>query len=210
MTAAISRIDKGHETSVNVVLIGTTNAGKREEYETLLTDLPITWQTLSDVALDSMDVEETGATFMDNALLKARAYAAASGLAVLADDSGIAVDALDGAPGIYSARYAPTVAERNTKLLDALKDIPYEQRTAQFVCAIALVTRNGLTLMAEGKVAGHVGFEPRGTNGHGYDPVFVLSDGRTLAELYPAEKNAISHRGKALAMLHPLLRCLYP
>lgn len=195
------------------LLIATSNAGKREEYETLLSDLPLQWLSLADVGLAGMDVEETGETFVDNALLKARAYAKASGLGALADDSGVMVDALGGAPGLYSARYAPTVAERNAKLLDALKDVPFEARTARFTCAIAVVTRaltsGGVILIAEANLDGHIGFEPRGTQGHGYDPVFVLSGGRTLAELYPAEKNLISHRAKALATLHPLLRCLY-
>lgn len=193
---------------MNAILMATTNAGKRDEYRELLSDLPIQWLSLIDAGLGSMDVEETGATFFDNALLKARAYAAASGLAALADDSGVEVDVLGGAPGVYSARYAPTVAERNAKLLNALKDVPFERRTARFVCVIALVTHNGLTLIGEGSVDGHIGLEPRGTNGHGYDPVFVLNDGRTMAELYPAEKNAISHRGRALAAIHPALRCL--
>lgn len=194
------------------ILIATSNAGKREEYMTLLSDLPLEWLSLADVGLAGMDVEETGETFEDNALLKARAYAKASGLAALADDSGVMVDALGGAPGLYSARYAPTVAERNAKLLNALAGVPFEARTARFTCAIAIVTEptaRGVTLIAEGNVDGHIGFEPRGTQGHGYDPVFILSNGRTMAELYPAEKNQISHRAKALAALHPLLLCLY-
>ena len=191
------------------LLIATTNAGKRDEYQALLADLSIQWLSLADVGLASMDVEETGATFIDNALIKARAYAKASGIITLADDSGIAVDALDGAPGVYSARYAPTVAERNAKLLTALREVPSELRTAHFVCAIAVITSDEVTLIAEGSVDGHVGTAPRGTNGHGYDPVFVLEDGRTMAELASSEKNTLSHRGRALAKLHPLLRCLF-
>jgi XTP/dITP diphosphohydrolase len=118
------------------------------------------------------------------------------------------VDALNGAPGVKSARYAPTVAERNAKLLAAIEGVPHEKRTARFVCVIALVTPDGITLMSEGRVEGHIGNAPRGEHGFGYDPLFVLPDGRTIAELSSAEKNRISHRGVALAKLHPLLSCL--
>ncbi len=190
------------------ILIATTNAGKRDEYRDLLAELQIQCLSLADAGLASMDVEETGQTFFDNALLKARAYADASGMIALADDSGIVVDALGGAPGVYSARYAPTVEERNAKLLNALKDVPFERRTARFVCVIALKTQDGVTVIGEGQVEGHIGSEPRGSFGHGYDPVFVLGDGRTMAEHYPAEKNALSHRGRALTAIHPLLRLL--
>src|SRR5689334_16860836 len=120
------------------ILIATTNPGKRDDFRALLADcaaeLPIEWLLPADIGLASMDVEETGDSFVANALLKARAYAQVSNMAVLADDSGIVVDALNGQPGIYSARYAPTVAERNAKLLAALADVPAGQRGAQFIC----------------------------------------------------------------------------
>ncbi len=191
------------------LLIATTNAGKLAEFETLLDDLPVEWLSLRDVGLDGMDVEENGLTFADNALIKARAYAAASGLVTLADDSGISVDALGGAPGVLSARYAPTAPERNTRLLEALRDVPPDKRNARFVAVIAVVTQDGVTLIGEGTVEGRVGYAPRGTNGFGYDPIFELPDGRTMAEHGVEEKNTLSHRGRALARLHPLLRCLY-
>jgi XTP/dITP diphosphohydrolase len=194
---------------VQNLLVATTNPGKLNEFRQLMADLPVDWLSLKDVGLDQMEVEETGDTFAANALLKAEAYCAASGLPTLADDSGIVVDALDGAPGVQSARYAPTSEERNAKLIKALENVPTERRTARFVCVIALVMPDRLTVMAEGRVEGRVGTEPRGANGFGYDPIFVLDDGRTTAELLPAEKNTISHRGRALARLAPVLRCLF-
>jgi XTP/dITP diphosphohydrolase len=190
------------------ILIATTNQGKIGEIREVMADIPVEWVSLVDVGLGDMDVEETGDTFAANALLKANAYSKASGLTSLADDSGIAVDALDGAPGIYSARYGPNPQARNEKLLNVLKDVPHEKRTAQFVSVIALVTRDGITITTEGIVEGHVAPEPCGTNGFGYDPVFLLDDGRTMAELSSVEKNAISHRGRALAKLHPILGCM--
>jgi XTP/dITP diphosphohydrolase len=194
---------------VQNLLVASTNVGKLKEYRELMADLPVNWLSLQDVGLAHMEVEETGDTFRANALLKAEAYCAASKLPTLADDSGIVVDALGGAPGVYSARYAPTAEERNAKLIHALEGVPFERRTARFVAVIALVLPDQVTIIAEGRVEGHVGLEPRGTNGFGYDPVLVLDDGRTMAELSSAEKNQISHRGRALAKLHPILHCLF-
>jgi XTP/dITP diphosphohydrolase len=191
------------------LLIATTNPGKITEIREVLADLPVTCVALGDVGLGDMDVEETGDTFIANALLKAHAYSKASGLPTLADDSGISVDALDGAPGVYSARYGSNAEARNAKLLKVLTDISHQQRTARFVSVIALITRDGITVTAEGSVEGWVAPEARGTNGFGYDPVFLLADGRTMAELPPGEKNGISHRGRALAKIHPILRCLF-
>jgi XTP/dITP diphosphohydrolase len=194
---------------VNKVLIATSNPGKIAEIREVMADIPVLWVSLQDVGLGHMDVEETGDTFAANALLKANAYSKAARLTALADDSGIVVDALDGAPGVYSARYGPTAEARNAKLLKVLNGIPYEQRTAHFVSVIALVTPDGITVTTEGTVDGHVATEARGTNGFGYDPVFLLEDGRTMAELSSTEKNKISHRGTALAKLHPIARCMF-
>ena len=188
------------------LLVATTNPGKLREYRDMLADLPVMWRSLADIGLQDLEVQENGATFLDNALIKARAYAARAGLPTLADDSGLVVDALDGGPGVHSARYAPTVAARNARLLAALEGVPAAQRTARFVCVTALALPDGLTVTAEGRVEGQIAFAPRGTHGFGYDPLFALPDGRTLAELLPAEKHAISHRGRALARLHPILR----
>jgi XTP/dITP diphosphohydrolase len=190
------------------LFIATTNTGKLREYQRLLADLPVTLRSLADVPHSLPDVDETGATFEANALLKAHAYSAQLGQAVLADDSGLMVDALDGAPSVHSARYAPTAEARNAKLLAALKDVPFERRTARFVCVAAVVipcSDGALTATAEGRLEGRIAFEARGTNGFGYDPIFLLPDGRTVAELAPAEKDAISHRGKAIAKLKPIL-----
>jgi XTP/dITP diphosphohydrolase len=191
------------------MLIATTNSGKRDEYQQIFSAYPVRCLTLADVGLGSMDVEETGQTFMENALLKANVYQKASGLLTLADDSGIAVDALNGAPGVYSARYAPTVAERNAKLIAALTGVPGPQRTARFICVMVIMTGDGLTLIGEGRVEGSVGYEERGQYGHGYDPVFVLPDQRHLAELLPDEKNQISHRGRAIQRLLPYFPTLF-
>jgi len=190
------------------LFIATTNTGKLREYQRLLADLPVTLRSLVDLPHSLPEVDETGATFEANALLKAHAYSAQLGQAVLADDSGLMVDALDGAPGVHSARYAPTAEARNAKLLAALKDVPFERRTARFVCVAAVVipcSDGALTATAEGRLEGRIAFEARGTNGFGYDPIFLLPDGRTVAELAPAEKDAISHRGKAIAKLKPIL-----
>jgi XTP/dITP diphosphohydrolase len=190
------------------LFIATTNTGKLREYQRLLADLPVTLRSLVDVPHSLPEVDETGATFEANALLKAHAYSAQLGQAVLADDSGLMVDALDGAPGVHSARYAPTAEARNAKLLAALKDVPFERRTARFVCVAAVVipcSDGALTATAEGRLEGRIAFEARGTNGFGYDPIFLLPDGRTVAELAPAEKDAISHRGRAIAKLKPIL-----
>lgn len=191
------------------LLVATTNRGKLAEYRELLADIDVEWVDLQDVGLGTMEVAETEDTFAANAILKARAYCEASGLLTLADDSGLVVDALEGAPGVYSARYgAPEVTTdrgRYEKLLAALQDVPLEKRTARFKCVVALAAPDQEIVTVEGKIEGRIAFSPRGSNGFGYDPVFLLSDGRTLAELPSAEKNRISHRGNALEKAQPLL-----
>jgi XTP/dITP diphosphohydrolase len=193
------------------VLVATGNPGKVREYRDMLNDLALEWLSLKDVGLDQMEVEETGSTFAENAILKARAYHAASGgLLTLADDSGLEVFALNGAPGVYSARYgAPEVSTeqgRYQKLLATLADIPAEGRGARFVCVIAILAAGQEVMTVEGHLEGSIGWEARGSHGFGYDPVFVMPDGRHLAELLPEEKNPISHRGVALQKALPLLR----
>ncbi len=197
----------------NRILIATTNLGKRAEIQTMAAELadsslPLEWLIPADVDLSNLEVEETGDTYLANALLKARAYAEKSALPALADDSGIEVDALGGKPGVYSARYGPTAAERNAKLLAALSDIPADRRTARFRCVIAVVLPGGLTLLGEGTLEGKVALVPRGTNGHGYDPILELADGRTVAELGPTEKNMLSHRAQAFRAVFPALHCV--
>lgn len=190
------------------LLIATHNHGKMREYRQLLESLPCELVSLDDVGIAD-DVPETGETYADNALLKARAYARRSGLLTLADDSGLEVDALDGAPGALSARFAgprATDADRVSYLLDKLRDVPATQRTARFRCVIALVWPSGREELVEGTCEGRIAEEPRGENGFGYDPVFlVAADTRTMAELTAAEKNTISHRARAAAKARALL-----
>ncbi|MFQ3536361.1 MAG: RdgB/HAM1 family non-canonical purine NTP pyrophosphatase [Aggregatilineales bacterium] len=193
------------------LLVATTNAGKLREYQRLLVDLPVVLGSLADLSQPLPEVDEVGSTFQANALLKAQAYSAQTGLLTLADDSGLVVDALGGAPGVQSARYAPTEQARNAKLLAALENVPIERRTARFICVVAAVlplADGALTALAEGRLEGRVALAERGSNGFGYDPIFLLQDGRTVAELAPEEKDALSHRSRALAKLKPLLLSL--
>ena len=182
------------------LLVATHNRGKILEYRALLSDLPlaVTWLDEQGIA---EDVEETGATFVANASLKAAAYAQLTGLWTWADDSGLEVDALDGRPGVYSARYGGpglSDADRYRRLLAELAAIAPEQRTARFRCVIALAIPGGPIYTAEAAVEGLIVDEPRGAHGFGYDPVFFIPDQqRTMAELEPALKNRISHRGRA-------------
>lgn len=190
------------------LLIATTNKGKLREYQALLADLPVRLLTPLDVGLADFDVEETADTFVGNAALKAAAYAQASKLPALADDSGLAVDALDGMPGVYSARYAEDEAARIRKLLSVLDNVPDDKRTARFVCVVALaLPGKDEIITAEGIVEGHIAREVcAGQHGFGYDPVFI-PQGFTdcLAALPMEQKNQLSHRGKALRNLRPAL-----
>lgn len=192
------------------LLVATTNPGKLDEYRDLLSDLDVQWLSLHDVGLGDMDVEETGTTFDANARLKAEAYGKASGLLTLADDSGLVVDALNGAPGVYSARYgAPEVTSdrgRYQKLLGELKGVPDEKRAARFVCVVAIYAPDGEASLFEGRVEGRIAQAPRGSNGFGYDPVFLFGDfAQTMAEIPEMRKNRISHRANALAAAQPFL-----
>ena len=191
------------------ILIATSNQHKLGEFRALLADLPFTFVGLRDVGIGD-DVEETGTTFEANARIKADAYCQRSGLITLADDSGLVIDALGGAPGVYSARYGGvTGAAQLTLVLDQLGDRPLAERTARFVCVIALAVPGADTRTVEGVVEGLIGFEPRGTHGFGYDPIFVPSGyTETMAELPAEEKNRISHRARAVAAVRPLLHRL--
>jgi XTP/dITP diphosphohydrolase len=199
------------------LLIATNNIGKQIEFRELLADWPGEIVFPRDVGL-TLEVEESGDSFADIAALKARAFARASGLPSLADDSGLEVDALDGAPGIYTARYAGPAAsdaDRYHKLLDALGDLPLAQRTARFRCAVALALpgyahKDGIQVsVAEGTCEGLIAFAPRGTHGFGYDPVFYLPKyKRTMAELPDTVKNQISHRARAVQAARRMLDAL--
>lgn len=198
------------------VLIATRNRGKLREYADLLADLtaggqPIEWVSLADLGIER-EVEETGTTFEENARLKATAYARESGLLTLADDSGLEVDALGGAPGVHSARYGgPELDDegRYRLLLEALKDVPEGKRSARFRCVVAITTPEGELHTAEGTCEGRIAREPKGEHGFGYDPVFVVEEyGRTMAELGPEVKNRVSHRARALEAIRPMLATL--
>ncbi len=190
------------------LLIATHNRGKMREYRQLLKGLSLELLSLDDVGIKD-DVPETGETYADNALLKARAYAQQSGILTLADDSGLEVDALDGEPGPLSARYAgegATDADRIDYLLGKLATVSPTQRTARFRCVIALVWPSGREQLVEGTCEGRITKAPRGEQGFGYDPVFLVADDtRTMAELSAEEKNAISHRARAAAKARALL-----
>jgi XTP/dITP diphosphohydrolase len=195
------------------LLLATNNAGKVCEYREILGDLPLTLVTPAELGL-GLNVEETGQTYEQNALLKARAYAKVSGLPALADDSGLEVDALDGAPGVRSARYdgrSGSDTDRYRILLQHLDGVAPEKRGARFRCVIAIATPDGRTFTCEGVCPGLIGTEPSGTGGFGYDPVFVLPElGRTMAELSSPEKNRLSHRGRAGRKARPILLQLLP
>ena len=192
------------------ILIGTSNKGKLREYQALLSGLGFEFLSLRDVESAGGDVEEPYETFTENAEHKARIYGKRTGMITLTDDSGLVVDALDGRPGVYSARYAPgTDADRYTKLLGELENVPEDRRAARFVCAAALADGTGTLIdMKVGTVEGKIAFAPgEGSNGFGFDPVFI-PDGYTvtLNALTMDEKNAIDHRGNALRQLIPTLR----
>lgn len=174
-------------------IIASHNVHKLDELRRILAPLGV--EADIDPALPEAD--ETGVTFVENAFIKADEACKFTGLPAIADDSGLQVDALGGEPGVYSARYAP-VGQRKATVLQKLAGLPTEQRGAQFVSAVCCVFPNGDTVTAEGICRGHIGDAPRGEGGFGYDPIFVTENGRTFAELTPSEKDAISHRGRAL------------
>lgn len=193
------------------LLIATHNQGKLREFRQLLADLELEVTDLDAVGI-THDVEETGTTFAENAILKARAYAEMSGLLTWSDDSGLEVDALDGRPGVYSARYGgPGLDSRDRYLLvlDELRAHPRETWTARFRCVVALVLPDGQLYTVDDTVEGMITDQPRGEFGFGYDPIFYLPEYQaTLAELQPEIKNEISHRGKASRATKQLLRQL--
>jgi len=198
----------------HVILVATTNPGKVRELRAMLGG-DVEWKSLADFP-GMGEVKEDGATFAENARKKALGYARATGLWTLADDSGLVVDALGGAPGVNSARFSgeraggadrKTVDRRNMeKLLSLLEGVPAERRTARFVCRLCLAGPEGVLLETEGTLEGRIAMEPAGAGGFGYDPVFYVPRlDRTVAQLGDDEKNAISHRGNAIRKLKPPL-----
>jgi XTP/dITP diphosphohydrolase len=187
------------------LLVATTNAGKIREYYELLAGLNCELVSLEDIGIADV-VMETGMSYEENAVLKARIYSVQSGLLTLADDSGLEVDALCGRPGIHSARYAAGSLTRIHKLLDEMEDVPDDQRSARFQCVIALASPNGLWETAQGICEGWIAREPRGSHGFGFDPVFYMPEhSATLAELPESFKNTVSHRACAARKIRPVL-----
>ena len=185
-----------------IFAVASNNPGKIKEIQRILDAAGHEAKSQRELGFD-LEVEETGTTFEANALLKARALCAQSGLPTIADDSGLCVEALDGAPGVYSARYCGRHGDdeaNNDKLLAELEGLPREKRAAKFVSAVCLCLPDGRSLTAMGECPGWVGFERRGTRGFGYDPIFYVGE-RSYAELSDEENDGLSHRGKALALL---------
>ena len=191
------------------IIFATGNAGKMKEIREIMEDLQIPVLSMKEAGLEA-EIVEDGTTFEENAVIKAKAIAGLSkcrneDVVVLADDSGLEIDYLNKEPGVYSARYMgedTSYRMKNQNLIERLEGVPDEQRTARFVCAIAAVLPDGRVVTTRGVIEGKIGYEERGTNGFGYDPIFYLPDmSRSTAELTPEEKNAVSHRGNALRLM---------
>lgn len=183
------------------LILATSNNDKAREIAEILSDTPFVVTTMKEEGYDP-DIVEDGKTFEENALIKARTvHALAKGAYVMADDSGLCIDALDGAPGIYSARFCgenSTYPEKFAKIFEMLKDVPEEKRTAKFVCSIAVVRPDGSEFTVRGEVCGVLHEKPMGDGGFGYDPIFYVPEfGMTTAQMTKEQKNSISHRGKA-------------
>ena len=191
------------------IVFATGNQGKLREVKKILADLNVDIVSMKEEGIQ-IDVDENGTTFAENAQIKATAIGAHTDAIVQADDSGLVIDALNGEPGIYSARYLgkdTSYRIKNQNLIDRLEGVPDEKRTARFVCAIAAALPDGTVLHTEGTIEGIIGYEERGENGFGYDPIFYVPKlGKTTAELTDDEKNAISHRGSALEKMKVLLQ----
>lgn len=193
------------------IIFATGNKNKLREIREIYEALGHEVVSMKEAGVEA-EIIEDGKTFAENALIKARAVAKASGEAAMSDDSGLVVDALGGEPGIYSARYMgedTSYRIKNANIIERLEGVPDEKRTARFVCAAALVLPDGREFVREGTFEGRIGYEERGSNGFGYDPIFYVPEkGCYSAELSPEEKNAISHRGKALRAMREVLEAL--
>ena len=190
------------------IIFATGNQGKLREVRAIVADLGIEVESMKDAGIN-VDIVEDGKTFAENALIKARTVCKACGEVTMSDDSGLEIDALGGEPGIYSARYMGEDTSyhiKNMNLVERLEGVPDEKRTARFVCAIACVFPDGRELICRETFEGRIGYEEKGENGFGYDPIFYVPEkGCYSAELSPEEKNAISHRGKALRAMRAKL-----
>ena len=186
------------------MIFATGNEGKMKEIRTIMADFCREIYSMKEAGIE-INVEENGQTYEENALIKSRAVAVHTQDLVLADDSGLEIDWLNGEPGVYSARYMgedTSYRVKNANLISRLEGVPEEKRTARFVCAIAAVLPGGRELTVRAAIEGRIGYEEKGDNGFGYDPIFFVPEiGKTTAELGEAEKNRISHRGKALGLM---------
>ena len=191
------------------IIFATGNKDKLREIKEILSDCDVDIRSMREAGIN-VDIVEDGKTFEDNALIKARAIAAHTDAIVLADDSGLEIDYLNKEPGIYSARYLgedTPYSVKNANLIQRLEGVPEEKRTARFVCAIAAVLPDGRELTTRATIEGRIGYEEKGTNGFGYDPIFYVPEfGKTTAELTEEEKNQVSHRGKALELMKEELK----
>jgi XTP/dITP diphosphohydrolase len=191
------------------IVFATGNAGKIREINAIMADTGMEVVSMKDAGIQ-IDVEENGKTYEENALIKARAAAAVSEDIVMADDSGLEIDYLNGEPGIYSARYLgenTSYRIKNADLVSRLEGVPDDKRTARFVCAIAAVLPDGRELTVRAAIEGRIGYEEKGANGFGYDPIFYVPEfQKTTAELTETEKNEVSHRGKALRLMKEELK----
>ena len=196
------------EDTVKKIIFATGNAGKLREIREIMADTDVEVLSMKEAGID-VDVVEDGTTFEENALIKAKAIAEHTDAIVLADDSGLEVDYLDKAPGVYSARFMGEDTSydiKNQAIIDKLDGVPKEQRTARFVCAIAAALPDGRTMVTRQTMEGYIGYKAEGENGFGYDPIFMLEEyGCSSAAISREEKNAISHRGKALRAMKEML-----
>ena len=190
------------------IIFATNNQDKMKEIRAIMADFPAEIVSLKEAGIHA-DVDENGNSFEENAIIKAEAICRLTGCVTIADDSGLEIDALGGEPGIYSARYMgedTSYRIKNANLIERLTGVPDEKRTARFVCAVAAAFPDALTQTVRGTIEGRIGYEEAGENGFGYDPIFYLPEyGCTTAQMAPEDKNKISHRGRALEKIRPVL-----
>lgn len=205
----IGHLENRKEYTMKKLIFATGNEGKMKEIRMILGDLDYEILSMKEAGITA-DIVEDGKSFEENAIIKATAISKLANCLVLADDSGLEVDYMDKMPGIFSARWLgedTSYAVKNQKIIENLSGVPDDKRTARFVCAIAAAFPDGRVVTKRGTIEGIIGYEERGENGFGYDPIFFLPEyGKTTAELSPEEKNKISHRGKALQMIKDELR----